>query len=403
MSNTFEIIGKLSIPKESEKFKPYKVTFFDKSGWVINELAFNAVAGVNRHMLKLKGGHFKDGHGQVFTFSKSGKSESGEKIKGEKLQIPWKDRFKPEVMENVAEFKKFIIDLEEYGNRHKLEKAAEKLNESGLTSEELLELGMTDVLGELETSKNKRKEFIDESDFAEYMHEIIPTDKVQDKLFKIIGDILYTEYQGKYYKKLVPNRIYFAEKDVEPSSTAQITLFFNKNSLDDSLLKKTQKYYINGFIRNYDNDQKKEISAPVTLVIDVSKNDTDKKVEKFNTMMINQFTVKDKSWKELGLKVKLLDGSQKMEITMDMLSDFQKELLEMDAITFDEIREEIRKETGGEIYGDKVQEMVIINVAKGYSKGRKDTVLTDLDFVIAEAQKNEDENIFDVDDDDLPY
>jgi len=29
MSNTFEIIGKLSIPKESEKFKPYKVTFFD--------------------------------------------------------------------------------------------------------------------------------------------------------------------------------------------------------------------------------------------------------------------------------------------------------------------------------------------------------------------------------------
>lgn len=395
---TFEIIGKLSIPKESEKFKPYKVTFFDKSGWVINELTFNAVAGVNRHMLKLKGGHFKDGHGQVFTFSKNGKSDSGEKIKGEKLQIPWKDRFKPEVVENVAEFKKSVIDLEEYGNRHKLEKAVEKLKENGLTEEELLELGMTDVMAEFELSKEKRKEFIDESDFADYLHEIIPTDKIQDKLFKIMGDILYTEYQGKYYKKLVPSRVYLAEKDAEPSSTAQITLFFNKNSLDDSLLKKTNKYYVNGFIRNYDNDQKKEISAPVTLVIDISKNSDDDKIKKINNLMVNQFTVKDKSWKELGVKVRLLDGSQKMEITMDMLNDTQKELLEMEAITLDEIRKEI----GGDLYGEKIQEMVIINVAKGYSKGRKDTVMTDSDFVIQEKVKDE-EDIFDIDDTDIPY
>ena len=398
-NNTFELVSKMIINKETEKFKPYKVTYFDKSGWVIKELTFNAVAGVNRHMLKLKGGHFKDGHGQVFTLSKGGKSDSGEKIKGEKLQIPWKDRFKPEVIENVAEFKKFIIDLEEYGKRYKLEKAVEKLNENGLTPEELLELGMTDVKAELELSKAKRKEFIDETDFADYLHTLIPTDQVQDKLFKIMGEMLYTEYQGKYYKKLVPNRIYLAEKDAEPSSTAQITIFFNKNSLDDSLLKKTNKYYVNGFIRNYDNDQKKEISAPVTLVIDISKNGDDEKIKKINTLMINQFTVKDKSWKELGVKVRLLDGSQKMEITMDMLNDTQKELLEMEAITLDEIRKEI----GGDVYGEKVQEMVIINVAKGYSKGRKDTVMTDSDFVIQEKAKDDNEDIFDVDDSDIPY
>lgn len=398
-NNTFELVSKMIINKESEKFKPYKVTYFDKSGWVIKELTFNAVAGVNRHMLKLKGGHFKDGHGQIFTLSKGGKSANGEKIKNEKLQIPWKDRFKPEVIENVAEFKKFVIDLEEYGNRFKLEKEVEKLDEKGLTSEELIESGMVDARAELAISKDKRREFIDETDFAEYLNEIIPTDKVQDKLFKIKGEILYTEYQGKYYKKLVPNRIYLAEKDAVPSSTGQITIFFNKNSLDDSLLKKTNKYYVNGFIRNYDNDQKKEISAPVTLVIDMSKNDSDEKIKKINTLMVNQFTVKDKSWKELGVKVSLLDGSQKMEITEDMLSDFQKELLELEAITLDEIRKEI----GADIYGPKVQEMVIINVAKGYSKGRKDTVLVDSDFVIQEKPAKDEDDIFDVDDDDIPY
>lgn len=397
-NNTFELVSKMIINKESEKFKPYKVTYFDKSGWVIKELVFNAVAGVNRHMLKLKGGYFKDGHGKVFTFSKGKKSANGEKIKCEKLQIPWENRFKPEVLENVAEFKKFVIDLEEYGNRFKLEKEVEKLDEKGLTSEELIESGMPDARAELAVSKDKRREFIDETDFADYLNEIIPTDKVQDKLFKIMGEILYTEYQGKYYKKLVPNRVYLAEKDAAPSSTGQITIFFNKNSLDDSLLQKINKYYVNGFIRNYDNDQKKEISAPVTLVIDMSKNDDDEKIKKINTLMVNQFTVKDKSWKELGVKVSLLDGSQKMEITEDMLSDFQKELLELEAITLDQIRQEI----GGDVYGPKVQEMVIINVAKGYSKGRKDTVLVDSDFVIQEKPTKDDDNIFDVDDD-LPY
>lgn len=400
MSNTFETISKLMIGKESEKFKPYRSTAYPASGWVSNELIFNAISGDNRHMLKVKGGFFKDGHGKVYTFSKGSKTTSGERIKGEQLQIPWKDRFKPEVIENVAEFKKSVVDLEEYGRRYKLEKAVERVvGGEVLTEEELTELGTTDVIKEFEISNDKRKEFIAESDFAEHLHKIIPSDQVYNKLFKVLGEILYTEYKGKYYKKFVPSRIYLAEKDAVPMSTAQITLFFNKHSLDDGLLKKTGKYFVNGFIRNYDNDQKKEISAPVSLVIDVSKDGEDDKVKKFNTMMINQFTVKDKSWKELGLKVKLIDGAQKMEITPDMLSDFQKELLEMEAITLDEIRKEI----GGDVYGDKIEEMVIINVAKGYSKGRKDTVLADSDFVIAEVAKDEEDDIFDVDDTDIPY
>ena len=156
-NNTFEIIGKLSIGKESEKFKPYKVTTYD-SGWANKELLFNVIAGDNRHMLKIKGGYYSDGNGKVFSFSKAGKSDTGEKIKGEKLEISWKDRFKPEILENVAEFKKCVIDLEEYGRRFKLEKALEKFNDGSLTSEEMLEFGTEDISQELENSKNKRKE-----------------------------------------------------------------------------------------------------------------------------------------------------------------------------------------------------------------------------------------------------
>ena len=41
----FEMIGKLSIPKETEKFHPYQEKQFD-SGWIRKQLMFNVACGV---------------------------------------------------------------------------------------------------------------------------------------------------------------------------------------------------------------------------------------------------------------------------------------------------------------------------------------------------------------------
>jgi len=406
-NNTFEIIGKLNIGKESEKFKPYKATTYD-TGWAAKELIFNAIAGDNRHMMKIKGGYFSNGKGKVYSFSKSGKSDSGETIKGEKLEIAWVDRFKPEIIENVAEFKKFVIDLEEYGRRFKLEKALEKFNEGSLTPEEMIELGTEDISQELENSKNKRKEFIAESDFAEYMHKLIISGKIDNRLFRISGDIVYSEYNGKFYKTLIPSRIYLAEKSAVPSSTGQITVFYNKDGLDSNSLKEKQKHYINCFARNYDSQRKAETPFPIQLVIDVSKDELDENNKKLNSLMVKQFTVKDKTWKEFGVKINLLDGAQKTEITNDMLTDLQKELLELGAITMNEIRKEI----GADVYGEKVEEMIVVNVARGFTKGSKPTVYIDSDFVIKpleivdkkEKSTEDEEDIFaGLNDLDIPY
>lgn len=398
-NNTFEIIGKLMIGKESESFKPYKVDTY-QTGWVSNRLLFNVIAGDNRHMLESKGGYFKDGNGKVFTFAKGGKDSDGNKVKGEKLEIPWKDRFKLENIEKVAEFKKFVVDLEEPGKRFKLEKALEKSKNDNLTSEELSELGVEDIVKACEDSKKKRKEFIAEADFSEYLYKLISSGKINERLFKVIGNFIYSEYNGNYYRRLSPTRIYLAEKDAVPYSYGQIILFYNKNSLDNSLLKKTNKYYINGFVRDYDNQRKTNIPCPVTLTIDTSKDETDEKAKIINNLFVDQFTVKDKSWKEFGVKVKLLDGSQKVEIADDILTDFQKQMLALGEITLDDIR----KEMGEDIYGDPIKEMIIINAAKGYSKGSKNTKYVDSDFVIqelentdkntSETKENEEEDIF---------
>jgi hypothetical protein len=384
MTNTFEVIGKLSIAKESEKFSPYTYEEYP-SGWNKARLLFNVQSAENRHMLTIEGMMKADGTGLVYTFTKgSTDPKTHERIKGENIQVPWKDRNKPEVLANVAEFKKFVIDLEKYGRRYKLEKAVE----GTATQEELEELGeIEDYSKALEDSKKKRKEFISEYDFTEYLNKLISSGKINDKVFKVSGDIVHSEYNGKIYKKLIPSRIYLVDNNEEQTSTGQITVYYNKESLDTASYDATKKYYINGFVRDYDGQRKENVPCPIQLVLDDSSED--EKKSKVVKVIKRQFEVDNDSWKEFGVKVKLLDGAQKVDITEDMLTDFQKEMLELDMLTMDDIRKEI----GGDVYGDRVQEMIIVNVSRGFTKGRKDTVFIDSDFVIKEKEVKEETTV----------
>lgn len=394
MANTFEIVGKLSINKETEKFSPYEYTEYP-SGWNKSRLLFNIQSGSNRHQLSIEGMYKADGTGKVYTFTKSVTDPTTHvKTKGENIQIPWKDRMKPEIVETVAEFKKFVFDSEKTGRRYKLEKAVE----GTLNQEELDELGVENPEVALEESKKKRKEFISEYDFTEFLYKLISSGKIDGKVFRVLGNIVHSEYNGKIYKKLIPSRIYLVEDNEEQISEGQITVYYNKESLDTASHDAAKKYYINGFVRDYDSQRKENVPCPIQLVLDDSNED--EKVSKVVNIIKRQFEVEDDSWKEFGVKAKLLDGAQKVEITPDMLTDFQKEMLELEAITMDEIRREI----GGDVYGDRVQEMVIVNVARGYTKGRKDTVYVDSDFEIkptetpntSESASNSDENLDDL-------
>lgn len=460
-NNTFEFIGRLSVGKESEKFKPFEEKTSEK-GWKTTTLKHNVVAGDNRHFLEIKGGHWADGHGEIYSFTKGEVDASGNRVKGESIKIPFKDRFKQENIDKVAEFKKHVVDLEEFGYRYKIKKALEKIESEDLSAEDIEGLKVETFVNEdtinksittleekikntkdekevatlkkslarlkvqlkikdlnvdtdiktkktiltimLEVSNKKRKEFLSEQDFAEYLYKLITKGNINDKLFIVKGEKTYSEYKGKTYEHIVPNRIYLADKNAKPMSSGQFEVFFNKESLDENSFEETKKYYINGYVRNYDSGRKADIPCPVQLVIDCSKDEENEKNKKLNKLLKSQFVVEDDSWKQLGVKVNLLDGAQKVEITEDMLTDFQKEMLELDPDFIDEIRKELK----GDLYGEKVKETVIVNVAKGYSKGRKDTVFVDEDFIVKAIELKEketdenntnEEDIFNTEDD----
>lgn len=386
MSNSdFRFIGKLSIGKESDTFKPFEEKKFS-SGWMRRTLKFNAICGDNRHFLEIEDGFWQDGHGDIYTFSKSTKDTDGNIKKGEKLIVPWSDRKNPEIVKNVAKFKKWVVDLEEPNKRFALEKAITDFKNNSILDETLVELGCDSLEAlqtALEESKAKCKEFITAGDYLLYVNKLISSDKYKNRIFKIFGELVINESKGKFYKHYYPTRIYLAAKDEEVKSEASLVVYFNKDSLDDMSLTEKGEYYINGFIRNYDNQRKREIPCPITLTI---KANGDEKSNKLAEVLKNQFVITsldENEWKEYGVLVHVINGAQKVEITEDMLNDVQKELILLGELTLDDVR----KDTGNSAYGEKVIDMVIFKWAKGYSDGSHPTTYCSDDFVIIDEEQ----------------
>lgn len=401
MSNiSFEMTGKLSIGKETEKFKPYEEKTFD-SGWVKRRLSFNVIAGDNRHMLTIDGGSFKDGHGDVYLFSKGSTDESGKKIKGESFKIPFKERLTSPRLAEVAEFKKYVFDLEQPNRRYLLQKLEDDVHEGkSVTDEDLKKVGLeaeSEISEALEKSKKRHHEFVTEWDFAEFVKKVVDSGKYVNKKFFIRGNIVhsYSDSKNQVYENYVPNRIYLADDEAEEMSTASLNLIYNKDSFDDMSVAEKGKYFVNGYVMSYDNNRKANIPVPTTIAINAPADDTDEKDKKKANVICKKFKVEDDTYKELGVVVNMLNGAQKTEITDDMLTDEQKEDLDCGLIT----EEDIIRDMGGSVYGDRIKEYQFDKIGRGFSKGREDTVYTDDDMVIKSIEEETvTEDLFEDDD-----
>ena len=402
----FELVGKLKIGQESEKFKPYQERVFD-SGWMNRTLFINAICGDNRHMLQIQGGTFPDKKDyKILTFGPSTVDDSGQRHSGERVEILWKDRMVQSNLDKVAEFRKYTVDLEEYGRRRLLENFAQKIREgTSLTDEELQSVGLTsesEVSEALEKSYKKKHEFLSPWDQAEFMKKVLDSGKYNDKKFYVRG--VYTsqwsDQKQQWYTNMTPQRIYLAKKDAEDYSKGTATIYFTENAVDDGSLEEKHKYYVNAFTMEYDSTRKKNIPCPFQLVIPeevASKSEKSKGSDKDRAKkIVEKFVVEDDSVFEYGVEFNILDGAQRMEITPDMLTEEQQEELDLGLITI----EELRRDLGGSVYGERVRENRYSGVARGYSQGRKPTAYKADDLVIPPLE-DVTEGLFDDDDDDL--
>lgn len=400
MSVQFEMVGKLSIGKETEKFKPYDETKYN-SGWINRTLKFNVLSGLNRFMLQIKGGCYEDGSNDIFVFSKDGVDDNGNKVKGEGFKIPFKERLTHHRINEIVEWKKFIIDLEIPGRRWSLQKALDDLKEGKeISEEELSKLGVEkqeDLESAYKESCKKRKEFISEWDYAEFIKKVIDSEKYKDKKFRIRGErqFQYSEENNRFYDNRVPTRIYLVNDDEEEMATESAVVYFNSESLVDATDEKG-KYFVNSKIFVYESKRKANIPCDYTFVFNDVLDDSDEKAKKMVNAKVKLFTVDDDKWKELGVVNTLLDGAQKLDIKFEDLDEETQDNILMGLTTLEDVIDEL----GGSKFGDNIRESVFTKLGRGYSKGAKDTVYTDEDMVIKPIvdEESEKEDLFDADD-----
>lgn len=401
MNVTFEMIGRLSLPKESEKFKPYEETGYD-SGWFNRTLKFNVTSGFNTFLMQIKGGCFKNGkggnktdQGLVYVTSKPSVDKNGNRVKGENFTIPFKDRLTSKRLAEVAEFKKFVIDLEKPRYRNNLERAIDKLKDGReLSDEEIKTFGTSDKK-ELEKllveSKKKRKEYITEWDYSAFIHKLVSSEKYKDKKFIIRGtyEMRYSDEKGRFYNNYIPNRMYLAEDDAAETATANVDLFFNKQSLDASSITENGKYYVHGYTFVYDSVRKTNIPAPYVITIPAAKDNSERE-QKREEIQTRRFTIDESDETEVyeyGVVVQLLNGAQLEEIKFEDLTEEEQDSILIGETTL----EELQRELGGGVYGERITENVFLKPARGFSKGRQETAYTDEDLVIQTLE----ENVFD--------
>lgn len=324
---TFEMVGILRPVKDTEKFKGYEENSSPK-GYQGKTLRFNLISGTNKHLLSLKSWVKKDG--VIYSFSKP--NADG---KGESLQIPFQDRLKQEVVDAVADFKKFTVALEE-----------EKFH------------------------------YISEWDFIDKLGDILHSDTYKNKKFKIKGNVVttYNDETNRWYISYIPQKIYLVSDSEDEYAKLNSVIYINKDSLDISESDDTGKAYISAYTREYDAKRKEFLPYPISFTFSKENPELDKKFEFWK----KKFQIKGNEWKEFGVVADIINGSERKEITLDMLDDEQKEEIELGLISL----EDIQKEMGGSIVGNFVSEYRLSKIMRGYSTGTKETVYTDEDFTI---------------------
>lgn len=360
MSNTFQFVGKISRRKE----KAFREMRFD-SGWVINELNFSMTCGDNVQFLRASGGMWDEKHSSKNTVMTYKRNENG---KDEPITIKWEDRTDPSIVASIANYRTYTVDTETSQERKAIEESGDE--------------------AALEASKKKHKVFITAIDFVKWLNKVTSNEKTKDWIWMVTGEVEYSFSKGNWYRNFVPRRVYHVDDTAEQKSIGTIKTFFTEDCVDDD---NENVIVFNTYTQYYDQQCKKNCFTPMPLVIP-------KDHPKANGFKKIFGKVEDDEVREFGVNVIYVNGSQRVEITPEMLSDEQKELLDMDMITMDDIRREL----GSTVYGEKKTETRIDGIARGYTGGSKETIykLSDLTATPTKdepkVQKVEDDEEFDL-------
>lgn len=372
MANNFSFVGYLKPIKDTETKKSFEVKQYD-SGWMSEKLRFRVAAGDNTHFVEINAGRWaQESKNVIYGFTKS---ENGKK--GEAIQIPWAKRNDPTVIESMAGWKVFTCDTETFNHRKELEEAGE-----------------TEAL---DAANKKRKHFLAGTEFCEYVNKVINSEKCQNMKFRVNGTVTYnySEKNDRYYSTYEVNKIYRVDDDADVSSAVDMEFYFAEDAMDSSDYAETGKAIVNGFTSYYESSLKRTCYCPVTLALRFGTDDDGMKKIKGWQKIFNKF--EDDEIRKINLSCQQIDGAQRVAITYGDLDDDTKENIDFGLISL----EDAIREAGGNMFGDKIQEIRIEKLGRGSSRGSETTVFTMEDMTKKPVKEEEITDIFADDEDEL--
>ena len=296
--------------------------------------------------------------------------KSVENGKDEKIEVQWNSRFDESIVSSVAGYKKWVIDTDTFAHRKELEDG-----------------GFDD---ELEKSKKKRKEFLHAADFIDYLVKVLDNEKSRDMVFRVTGsiDFSYSENKGQYYRTFTPQKITRVPDDTKQICEASMKVYFTENAVDETMTDNTGDIVFNGYVQNYFSNIKGNAFVPMSFTI----NKDAEMAEGFKMIFED---VEDDKVMEVGVGVNLINGSQQVSITEDMLTDKQRKMIALKMTTLEKIAEEL----GGSVRGDRVTKTELKDLMRGYSNGAVETAYEISDLVRKPVKQEEPVNIFSDEDD----
>lgn len=318
MAATFEFVGKLKkIEKETEKFKAFEEKRYD-SGWTNQTFKFNAINGNNSHIMQIRAGFWSkiDGSvdvGKMKIYTQS-KAEGG--AKSQQMEVSFADRTNPEVLANVAYFRKFGINLNKPGE------------------------------GKISSNEH---EYLFEGDFMTSLRKLMDNPNFIERRVHIKGamDIQYGENTGVFYRTFVPSRVRFANDDEQEMMKLSIDLIYGPEAVDkdDDILR------VNCYHRYYDANYRKDsckgqATCPIQLVA------RDQQCFDSIRRRFSNFP-DDCTFAKLDATLDVINGTEMVPLRYEDLSEDARENIDFGFTT---LEEEVRA-AGGTVYGNRVTEL----------------------------------------------
>lgn len=286
-------------------------------------------------------------------------------VDGNNIEIDAGDCFDEDIIKNVANYKKNIINIKE----------------------------------------NERREFINPYDAISYLVENV--DDIKNKKITITGQVTKDFYNGNTRDRFQIQNVYSVADDIKCGLKCTDIFYFDKDSFDTADWSSEHKLNINGWVSTFINkdligaEKGKNMYVPHTVVFDCSKidweNEKHVKMVNLRLKMLGCELVNGKikcnlkkNVYSMSIVMSYNNGAEQEEFTEDMLTDAQREFIELGIKTIDDFK--------SNVYGQRVTvyKLIDFDLKGDYSDGFVDMEMTPAEFEENVFTPNEEEKLSEV-------